>query len=77
MIVVGSCYFLSTLLTPYDQNIDFCFPLNSTVAINNFRQWFYEDSCCDILHISAAGTLGQGHGARRIRAQDYCIMTVL
>ena len=27
MIVVGSCYFLLTLLTSYDQNIDFCFPL--------------------------------------------------
>ena len=27
MIVIGSCYFLLTLLTPYDQNIDFCFPL--------------------------------------------------
>ena len=28
MKVVGICYFLLTLLTPYDQNIDFCFPLN-------------------------------------------------
>ena len=27
MIIVGSCYFLLTLLTPYDQNIDFYFPL--------------------------------------------------
>ena len=27
MIVIGSYYFLLTLLTPYDQNIDFCFPL--------------------------------------------------
>ena len=27
MIVVGSCYFLLTLLTPYDQNVDFCFLL--------------------------------------------------
>ena len=28
MIVVGSCYFLFTLLIPYDPNIDFVFPLN-------------------------------------------------
>ena len=28
MIVVGSCYFLLTLLIPYDPNIDFVFPLN-------------------------------------------------
>ena len=27
MITVGTCYFLLTLLTPYDQNIGFCFPL--------------------------------------------------
>ena len=27
MKVIGICYFLLTLLTPYDQNIDFCFPL--------------------------------------------------
>ena len=27
MIVVGSCYFLLTLLIPYDQNIDLFFPL--------------------------------------------------
>ena len=27
MIVVGSCYFLFTLLIPYDPNIDFVFPL--------------------------------------------------
>ena len=27
MIVVGSCYFLLTLLIPYDPNIDFVFPL--------------------------------------------------
>ena len=29
MIVVGSCYFLFTLLIPYDPNIDFVFPLIS------------------------------------------------
>ena len=29
MIVVGSCYFLLTLLIPYDQNIDLFFPLKS------------------------------------------------
>ena len=28
MIVVGSCYFLLTLLIPYDQNIDLFFPLS-------------------------------------------------
>ena len=28
MIVVGSCYFLLTLLIPYDPNIDFVFPLS-------------------------------------------------
>ena len=28
MIVVGSCYFLFTLLIPYDPNIDFVFPLS-------------------------------------------------
>ena len=28
MIVVGSCYFLLTLVIPYDPNIDFVFPLN-------------------------------------------------
>ena len=27
MIVVGSCYFLLTLVGPDHQNIDFCFPL--------------------------------------------------
>ena len=27
MIVVGSCYFLLTLVIPYDPNIDFVFPL--------------------------------------------------
>ena len=29
MIVVGSCYFLLTLLIPYDPNIDFVFPLTT------------------------------------------------
>ena len=29
MIVVGSCYFLLTLLIPYDPNIDFVFPLKN------------------------------------------------
>ena len=28
-MIVGSCYFLLTLLTPYDQNIDFCIPLRT------------------------------------------------
>ena len=33
MIVVGSCYFLLTLLIPYDPNIDFVFPLNECVLL--------------------------------------------
>ena len=41
MIVVGSCYFLLTLLIPYDPNIDFVFPLTNstsqaTVAVTNY-----------------------------------------
>ena len=35
MIVVGSCYFLFTLLIPYDPNIDFVFPLNIVHCENN------------------------------------------
>ena len=36
MIVVGSCYFLLTLLTPlYDQYIDFCFPLKQKNSKQN------------------------------------------
>ena len=33
MIVVGSCYFLLTLLIPYDPNIDFVFPLIIIIII--------------------------------------------
>ena len=33
MIVVGSCYFLLTLLIPYDPNIDFVFPLIGRVSL--------------------------------------------
>ena len=33
MIVVGSCYFLFTLLIPYDPNIDFVFPLTTVYVI--------------------------------------------
>ena len=33
MIVVGSCYFLLTLLIPYDPNIDFVFPLRCLFVI--------------------------------------------
>ena len=32
MIVVGSCYFLLTLLIPYDPNIDFVFPLTISTS---------------------------------------------
>ena len=33
MIVVGSCYFLLTLLTPpYDQNTELCFPLTKVIG---------------------------------------------
>ena len=37
MIVVGSCYFLLTLLIPYDPNIDFVFPLTYNIYIKNWR----------------------------------------
>ena len=33
MIVVGSCYFLLTLLIPYDPNIDFVFPLSTCLFL--------------------------------------------
>ena len=33
MIVVGSCYFLLTLLIPYDPNIDFVFPLSFYIRV--------------------------------------------
>ena len=43
MIVVGSCYFLLTLLIPYDPNIDFVFPLNNLCY--NVLYWLdYNDS---------------------------------
>ena len=37
MIVVGSCYFLLTLLIPYDPNIDFVFPLSNCSVVKWFR----------------------------------------
>ena len=41
MIVVGSCYFLLTLLIPYDPNIDFVFPLTDCRSAAELRR---EDS---------------------------------
>ena len=39
MIVVGSCYFLFTLLIPYDPNIYFVFPLR--MIKNSLMMYFY------------------------------------
>ena len=50
MIVVGSCYFLFTLLIPYDPNIDFVFPLR----IVNGESHIY----CDVLIYVASSALG-------------------
>ena len=39
MIVVGSCYFLLTLLIPYDPNIDFVFPLTN-ITLSCMPEYF-------------------------------------
>ena len=70
MIVVGSCYFLLTLLTPYDQNIDFCFPVmfhDHTNVVNTF----------DIVVIKAKSSSFDREGGRERGREINWILSVM
>ena len=58
MIVVGSCYFLLTLLIPYDPNINFVFPLtvlceNENFIISNLHCFFANVTPCPLVLLSS------------------------